>query len=103
MMEIESTTLERLEVLVTDSQNPTLAPPAFAVALDANGQPTGWVNGAWQGTWDSATGRAIALTPRIGAAGDLVISQGASVSLWMRWTRNGDELPARRVAVLRVT
>lgn len=102
MLDIESTTLERLEVLVTADQNPTTGPPEFAVNLDANGQPTGWAAGTWSGTWSSTTGEAIAVSPRLGASGELPLTQGNSTILWIRWPR-GDELIVRRVIVLSVS
>ena len=93
-------TLERVSVVIETPQDPTGTPPEFTIAVDVDGQPISWANGSWDGIY--AAGRATALSPQIGAAGTIVVTDETFSLLFMRWTRGTDK-PVRRVCWLDVS
>lgn len=99
-------TLEPVTVVISTPLDPTGTPPEFTIAVDANGQPTGWANGSWDGAWSSTNGgRAKAVSPLIGASpgvGGITVTDETFSLLFMRWTRGGAK-PVRRVCWLDVT
>jgi hypothetical protein len=102
VIDIESTTSERLIIPVTTTEDPTAAVPEFQLTTGDRGDPTGtWEPGTWGSAWDPDNGRIDAESPTVGAAGVLVIAQGERYDLWIRWTVTG-ESPVKRVATLNV-
>lgn len=99
MIDIESATSEKLQVVITTVSDPTGGVVEFAVGEGSD--PTGWVAGTWSGTWDTTTGRAVAITPLLGASQPLAITGGTVVRLWVRW-HVGTEVPVRVATTLRV-
>jgi hypothetical protein len=100
VIEIESSTLEKLLLPLTTSADPTGALPEFGLTVgDREDPPVSMVDGEWSGGWVSVNGRVDALTPLIGASANpssgLVIEQGVTYDLWVAWTV-GVERPARR-------
>jgi hypothetical protein len=102
MRTIESTTAEKLPVVITSPSDPTGSAVEFALTTTTT-QPTTWVAGSWAGTWDTTTGTASALSPLIGAGQALAIAAGTDYDLWVRWTITGSETPVRLVDRYRVT
>lgn len=93
-------TLEKVATVISTTQDPTGSLPEFTVTVDTNGQPTGWQNGSWDGTF--AAGQAKALSPTIGATGVIVIAPEDFSVLFIRWTR-GAEKPVRKACLLDVS
>jgi hypothetical protein len=100
VLSIESTTAEKLPVLITTSADPTGSLPEFA--LTTSGDPSTWVDGEWDGAWSSTTGKIQALTPLVGDGQALDVTDGVDYDLWARWVV-GTETPVRHVNRLRVT
>ncbi len=98
---IESTTSERVNVEVTTTADPTGALPDFAVTT-TDTEPSSWVAGSWDGTWDSTTGKVDAKSPTVGAGASLVVAGGTDYDLWIRWTV-GSETPVKLACRLRVS
>ena len=83
---LESTTKEKLRVHLISRADPTGSAVEFSVtAIDA-ADPGTYSAGSWEGTWNTTTGRVVALTPTIGATGTLVIAGATSYKLWIRWS-----------------
>lgn len=101
-IKIESTTLERLVVTVTTTDDPTGSPPDFAVTPITDTDPSAWVAGTWFGGWDSTNGTIEAVSPQVGRApAGLELTEGSNVRLWIRWTAGADQ-PVRDVGWLQV-
>lgn len=97
-------TLEPVTVVISTPLDPTGIPPEFTIAVDADGQPTAWVNGTWDGAWTNVNGgRAKAVSPLIGATGGgITVTDETFSLLFLRWTR-GTAKPVRRVCWLDVS
>lgn len=65
-------TIEKFEVVVSSTIDPTSSAVEFAFVAD--GRPSSWVAGTWDGSY--ASGRATAVTPTIGTT-----DSGATVEL----------------------
>lgn len=92
-------TLERLEVPVRTTADPTLTSPDWSLtALNATA-PGAFAAGSWSGTW--INGRATAVSPTIGAAGQLVVASGSSYRVWLRVIA-GAEVAVWPVGAIRV-
>ena len=98
MLTIESTTVEKLPVIIETPSDPTGTAPEFSIGTGTD--PGTWVAGAWSSTWDSTTRIATSLTPLTGVAG-MVLTQGLQPRLWARW-HIGTEAPVRVVSVVQV-
>lgn len=100
---IEAASLERVPLSVWSRVDPTGTAPEFVVTVSTATSPSGtWVAGTWDGAWDSATGRVEALSPTIGAAGALAITEAGRYILWVRWTI-APEQPVKRAAFIKAT
>ncbi len=94
-LEIEGKTRKR--VFVTHAVDPTGVTIEFGItAADSHTQPTTWVAGTWEGTWNSVTGVVKAFTPSIGSAGDLVVAADTEYQVWARFTVDADDSPVVR-------
>jgi len=83
---IESASAEPLEVTVTAKTDPTGSAVEFQVSSTTVTTPAGsWTAGSWDSSWDATTRKATALTPTIGAAGSLIIVEGQTYQLWVRF------------------
>lgn len=100
MLTIESTTIERLQVEVTTSSDPTGNPPEFAVSTSS--EPGAFANGSWVGSWNTTTGKIMAQTPLLGAGQSLDVADGSTYRLYARWTV-GDQTPTTVASILQVT
>ena len=101
MKTIESVGVAKENVIVRTFSDPTGTPPDFAVTSGAT-EPSSWVAGEWNGSFDVATSEIPALTPTMGSAGALVVAGGSEYDLWVRWTI-GVETPVELVGRIRVT
>lgn len=99
---IESTTVEKIPVVITTPADPTGNTVAFAVTTTTT-QPTSWQNGTWSTSWSATTGEATALTPVVGDGQTIDLDPGTDYDLWARWTIAGGETPVRQVGRIRVT
>jgi hypothetical protein len=61
----------------------------------------GWATGSWSGGWDSTTGKAVALTPMIGAGQPLDVMRGNDYRLSARW-HAGAAVPVHTAEILRI-
>jgi hypothetical protein len=99
MITIESTTSQRLQVIVTTTNDPTGGVIDYALIL--TGEPTTWVAGSWVGAWDSTTGKAPAVTPTVGVGAALPVTGGQDYRLYTRWRLTG-ETPVATPTIIRV-
>lgn len=99
MITLESTTAEKVQVVITTVADPTAGAVEFAIGT--GNDPLTWVAGTWAGTWDSTTGKATALTPLIGAGQPLTVTGANDYRLWARW-HVGTETPVRVASIVRV-
>lgn len=90
-MIIEHTTLESVMVPVKTSGDPRGTPPQFSITTTDVTDPGAWVNGSWLGEWSEQSGRVMAISPQVGAAGSLVTVEGETHQLWIKWSVAGDE------------
>lgn len=95
---LAAATTESLDVPVLINTDPTGTPPAFCLTARGATAPGSFTNGAWNGTWDATTTRAIATTPLLGTGG-LTLTSGSEYDLWMRVTV-GSETPTAPVGVV---
>jgi hypothetical protein len=79
-------TVESLQVQIVTPADPTGTAPQFALSAPTANTPGSFVSGVWSGTWDPANGRALAVTPTLGATGALPVVAGTSYRLWARVT-----------------
>ena len=101
---LRAVTVESLEVPIEASVDPTSGIVAFALSAPGAASPGAYSNGQWSGTWSSATKRALAITPTLGASGaSMAIAAGSSYDLWTRVTGVGSETPAWVVARITVS
>jgi hypothetical protein len=99
MLDVESTTAEKLQVEISTVADPTAGAVQFAVTQGHD--PTSFQAGNWVvGSWDPSTGTAVALTPLLGAGQTLAVTEGIW-RLFAKWSVAG-ETPVRLAAVLRV-
>jgi len=84
---LHAATLERLEVPIRTTNDPTATPPDWSLTAPGATAPGSWTAGSWSGTWTG--GRATAVSPTIGASGQLVISSG-TFRVWLRVTAPGE-------------
>lgn len=83
---IESVSAEARNVVVRSTVDLTGTTPEFSVVdIDSDAtSPTTWANGSWSGPWSSSTQRATAVSPSIGGAGAIAVTEGATYVLWLR-------------------
>ncbi|MEO6572094.1 MAG: hypothetical protein ABIO83_11175, partial [Ilumatobacteraceae bacterium] len=68
--QIESATIEPVDVIIKAAADPTGALPTFQVTSTTATTPTGtWVAGTWSGTWSATTKRVAVISPTLGATG----------------------------------
>lgn len=94
-------TSEALEVVITATLDPTGTDPEFALSAPSADTPGSWVSGSWSGTWDSATKKATAVTPLVGAGKTLDVEAGQHYRLWIKVTA-GSEAAVWPVGSIRV-
>lgn len=83
---LESGSAERMVATIKDEVDPSALTPQFQVTTGDRGTPGGtWVDGSWSQPWDSRTSRAKALSPTVGAAGQIAVDEGTEYLLWMKW------------------
>jgi hypothetical protein len=85
---LHAATLERIEVPIRTTADPTATAPDWSLTAPNATAPGSWTAGSWNGTW--ANGRATAVSPTIGAAGQLVVASGANYRAWVRVTAGGE-------------
>ena len=90
---LRAVTVESLQVPIVATVDPTAGTVSFALSAPGATSPGSYAAGQWSGTWSSATGRATAITPTIGATGSLTVAAGSSYDLWARVSGVGDETP----------
>jgi len=100
LFELPASTLEKIGCQVTSEVDPTSVAPRFTVTVDADDQPTGWVNGSWDGSWVAGTVKA--KSPTVGLTGGLVVAPGDFHLLFIQWDM-GTQKPVRRVCYLSFT
>ena len=94
---IESSTLERLILTVTTTEDPSGALPEFSLtevnATSPEDNPDLWSDGAWYGAWDAARGKIQAITAQIGRspAPLELVDPTKTYRLWIRWTAGTDQ------------
>ena len=98
-LHLDAATLETVKDTVTTSADPRGTPPDWSLTAADATSAGAWVPGSWSGDWSETSGRATALSPQIGAAGALVLAEGNTYKLWIRWTANGDT-PVREVGYI---
>lgn len=98
---IESTSAEKIAVDVTTPLDPTGTPPDFAITTTST-EPTTWVAGTWDTTYNATTGVATALTPLVGDGQTIAVQGGTTYDLWVRWSAGG-ETPIKQAGILTVT
>ena len=85
-LQIESASIEPLDVTIKSVGDPTSSLPSFQVtSLEITTPVASWVNGTWDGTWDATTKRVGAVTPTIGATGAGIEVAEGNYSLWIKW------------------
>lgn len=100
---LRAVTVESLEVPIEASVDPTAGTVAFALSAPGAASPGAYSNGQWSGTWSSATKRALAITPTLGAGGSMTIAAGNAYDLWARISGVASETPQWVVARINVT
>lgn len=100
LFELPASTLEKIGCQVTSPVDPTAVAPRFTVSVDDDDQPTGWVNGSWDGSWSAGVVKA--KSPTLGTAGAITVAPGDFHLLFMQWDMAGEE-PVRRVCYLSFT
>lgn len=90
---LRAVTLESLQIPIVASVDPTGGQVAFALSAPGASSPGTYSSGQWSGSWDASTGRAVAITPLIGAAGTLPIAAGSGYDLWVKVSSIGSETP----------
>lgn len=100
-LEIEG--LNTLRAHITHHVDPTNVPIEFGItAPTATIEPSTWVAGAWESSWNSATGVAFATTPSIGgsaAGADLEVEAATEYLLWARFNPALNDYPVLRCGV----
>lgn len=84
MLLFESASVESLNVTIRADVDPTNEDVEFQTTAtsETSPDPDGWVAGTWE-TW--ANGRAVAVTPTLGATGaGIELTEGDVVRLWCR-------------------
>ena len=86
MQSVNPYTLEKRPFTIKVDEDPTGTVPAFAVIVTSDGDPTGdWVNGEWNGSWDSTTEKVSGYTPTLGKAGaGFELAAGSEYNVWIK-------------------
>lgn len=102
LIQLPSTTREKLPVEITTTADPTGALPEFAVTTTSDSDGATWVDGEWDGAWSTSTGKINAKTPLVGAGQALDLTVEVDYYLHARWVI-GTEQPEDLAGRLRVT
>lgn len=86
------TTKESVQVEIRTPSDPGVTPPEFALSAVGASSPGTFGTGSWSGSWDSATGKRLAISPTLGPSGTaaLAIETGDSYALWARVTLSNE-------------
>jgi len=98
---VRSSGSEKYRVPIIARLDPSLAVPVFNVtATTATDPDVTWLDGAWENSYDPATGRINGLTPTIGKSGSgIEVTEGITYLLWVKWVHDGEEI-VRPVATM---
>lgn len=104
MLELPSTTNERVAVPITTTGDPTGNPPEFALTSTKDSTGAQWEAGTWDpnSSWDPNTGQIWALTARMGENQALDVTAEGDYWLHSRWTID-DEDPEDQTDRIRFT
>lgn len=91
-------TLESLELPIKTDVDPTGSTVQFALSDSGADSPGSFTDGAWAGSYNTATGITIARTALIGGSGGShTIVSGESYAVWVKIVSLGSESPAWKV------
>ncbi len=85
-LQIESASIEPVDVTIKSVADPTGSLPTFSVtATNVTTPPGPWIDGSWDGAWSATTKRISAVSPTLGATGAGVVVAEGRYTLWIKW------------------